>query len=71
MLAAPANAPWMKISEVMDYIIAVAPRRAFPTHEMLLSRAGKDPLERPARAGPTEQGGGEYLPLEPGDTIDF
>ena len=42
VLAAPANAPWMKIGEVMDYVIAVAPRRAFPTHEMLLSRAGKD-----------------------------
>ena len=70
MLAAPANAPWMKISEAMDYVIAVAPRRAFPTHEMLLSRAGKD-LSNARLPGPTEQGGGEYLPLEPGDTIDF
>lgn len=70
VLAAPANAPWMKISEVMDYIIAVAPRRAFPTHEMLLSRAGKD-LANARLRWATEQGGGEYLPLEPGDAIDF
>ena len=41
VLAAPAAAPWMKISEAMDYIEAIAPRRTFPTHEMLLSRAGK------------------------------
>ncbi len=70
VLAAPANAPWMKISEVMDYIIAVAPRRAFPTHEMLLSRAGKD-LSNARLRWAAEQGGGEYLPLEPGDAIDF
>ena len=70
MLAAPANAPWMKIGEAMDYVIAVAPRRAFPTHEMLLSQAGKD-LSNARLGWATEQGGGEYLPLEPGDTIDF
>lgn len=70
VLAAPAGAPWMKISEAMDYVQAVAPRRAFPTHEMLLSQAGKA-LSNTRLAWATEQGGGEYLPLEPGDTIDF
>ncbi|GAA1753396.1 MBL fold hydrolase [Agromyces humatus] len=70
VLAAPAAAPWMKISEAMDYVEAVAPRRAFPTHEMLLSQAGKA-LSNTRLAWATEQGGGEYLPLEPGDTIDF
>ena len=58
------------ISEAMDYVMAVAPKRAFPTHEMLYSKAGKALAN--ARLGwATEQGGGEYLPLEPGDTIDF
>ncbi|GAA1512527.1 L-ascorbate metabolism protein UlaG (beta-lactamase superfamily) [Agromyces terreus] len=70
VLAAPASAPWMKISEAMDYVIAVAPRRAFPTHEMLLSQAGKA-LSNARLAWAVEQGGGEYLPLEPGDTLDF
>ncbi len=70
VLAAPAAAPWMKISEAMDYIEAIAPRRAFPTHEMLLSRAGKT-LSNTRLAWATEQGGGEFVPLEPGDTIDF
>lgn len=70
VLAAPAAAPWMKISEAMDYVMAVAPRRAFPTHEMLLSQAGKA-LSNTRLGWATEQGGGEYLPLEPGDTIDF
>jgi L-ascorbate metabolism protein UlaG (beta-lactamase superfamily) len=70
VLAAPAGAPWMKISEAMDYVQAVAPRRAFPTHEMVLSQAGKA-LSNARLGWATEQGGGEYLPLEPGDTIDF
>ena len=70
VLAAPAGAPWMKIAEAMDYVMEVAPHRAFPTHEMLLSRAGKD-LSNARLGWATEQGGGTYLPLEPGDTVDF
>jgi len=70
VLAAPAGAPWMKISEAMDYVMAVAPKRAFPTHEMLLSQAGKA-LSNARLGWATEQGGGEYLPLQPGDSIDF
>ena len=70
VLAAPAAAPWMKIGEVMDYVTAIAPRRAFPTHEMLLSQAGKA-LSNVRLGWATEQGGGEYVPLEPGDTLDF
>ncbi len=69
VLAAPAGAPWMKISEAMDYVMAVRPKRAFPTHEMVLSRAGKD-LSNARLGWATEQGGGEYLPLEPGDSFD-
>ncbi|WP_448005067.1 MBL fold metallo-hydrolase [Agromyces bauzanensis] len=70
VLAAPAGAPWMKIAESMDYVMAVAPRRAFPTHEMVLSQAGKA-LTNTRLGWATEQGGGEYVPLEPGDTLDF
>ncbi|GAA2461798.1 MBL fold metallo-hydrolase [Agromyces soli] len=70
VLAAPAAAPWMKLSEAMDYVERVAPRRAFPTHEMLLSRAGKD-LSNARLAWAAQQAGAEYLALEPGDTIDF
>lgn len=70
VLAAPAGAPWMKIAESMDYVMAVAPRRAFPTHEMVLSRAGKD-LSNARLEWATHQGGGQYLPLEPGDSFDL
>jgi hypothetical protein len=50
-------------------VMAVKPRRAFPTHEMVLSRAGKD-LSNARLGWATEQGGGEYLALEPGDSFD-
>lgn len=69
VLAVPANAPWLKISEVMDYVTDVAPERSFPTHEMLLSRAGKE-LANVRIKWATEQTGGEFFALEPGDHLD-
>ena len=69
-LAVPAGAPWLKISEVIDYVLAVKPRRTFPTHEMLLSRAGKD-LSNLRIAAATEQAGGEFFALEPNESLDL
>lgn len=69
-LAVPAAAPWMKVAETMDYVLATKPKRSFPTHEMLLSRAGKD-LSNSRIAWATEQNGGEFFALEPGDTLDL
>ena len=69
-LAVPAGAPWLKIGEVIDYVLAVAPARAFPTHEMGLSRGGKDVANARIKAA-TEQGGGTFFPLEPHETLDL
>jgi len=69
-LAVPAGAPWLKISEVIDYVLAVRPQRSFPTHEMVLSRAGKDLSNARIKAA-TEQGGGTFFPLEPGEVLDL
>ena len=41
LLAVPASAPWMKISEAMDFITAVKPESCFPTHDALLSEEGR------------------------------
>lgn len=68
-LAVPAGAPWLKISETMDYLAEVKPKRAFPTHEMVLSVVGKD-LANARLENVTKLGGGEYYPLEPGESID-
>lgn len=70
VLAAPSGAPWMKVADVMDYVLAIKPKRSFPTHEMVLSRAGKD-MSNARIAWATEQNGGEHFALEPGDTLDL
>jgi L-ascorbate metabolism protein UlaG (beta-lactamase superfamily) len=69
-LAVPAGAPWLKISEVIDYVLAVRPQRSFPTHEMLLSRTGKDVSNARIKTA-TEQGGGAFHPLEPHESLDL
>jgi L-ascorbate metabolism protein UlaG (beta-lactamase superfamily) len=69
-LAAPVGAPWLKIGEAIDFVLAVKPKRAFATHEMVLSAAGKGiGVDRLKWA--TEQGGGEYFALEPGESLDL
>lgn len=69
-LAAPAGAPWLKISEAMDYVSAVAPKRCFPTHQMVLSKIGQKLANDRLRAV-TESAGGEYLELEPDQSLDL
>lgn len=41
-LAIPAAAPWLKIGEAMDFLLAVKPRFAFPTHDAISSEIGKE-----------------------------
>jgi L-ascorbate metabolism protein UlaG (beta-lactamase superfamily) len=70
LLAAPVGAPWLKIGEAMDFVLAVAPRQAFGTHDMTLSVIGKD-MGRARLRWAVEQDGGEFLLLEPGDSTDI
>jgi L-ascorbate metabolism protein UlaG (beta-lactamase superfamily) len=41
ILALPIAAPWLKFSEVADFLTAVKPKLAFPTHDAILSESGK------------------------------
>lgn len=70
LLAAPIGAPWLKIGEAMDFVLAVAPRRAFGTHDMTLSDIGRK-LGRERLTWAVEQDGGAYLDLQPGDAADL
>ncbi len=70
LLAVPAGAPWLKIGEAIDYVLEVKPKRAFGTHEMVLSVAGKN-MAADRLAWATAQGGGEYVNLQPGDSLDL
>lgn len=69
-LVAPLGAPWLKIGEAMDYVLAVAPRRAFGTHDMTLSVIGRD-MHRARLEWATQQGGGEFFRLDPNDALDL
>jgi L-ascorbate metabolism protein UlaG (beta-lactamase superfamily) len=41
VLAVPAAAPWLKVSEPIDYLRAVRPKVAVPVHDQVLSDAGR------------------------------
>jgi L-ascorbate metabolism protein UlaG (beta-lactamase superfamily) len=69
-LAAPSGAPWLKLSEAMDYVTAVAARRVFPVHDMVLSVAGKS-LANDRLAAMTEAAGGKFFVLEPAESLDL
>lgn len=58
-LALPAAAPWMKVSEGMEFLQAVKPRFAFPTHDAILSEGGQAMVDR-IFGGVAEQQGTTY-----------
>ena len=66
LLAAPVGAPWLKIGEAMDFVLAVAPRRAFGTHDMTLSPIGLG-MGRQRLDWAVQQDGGSFVTLDPGD----
>jgi len=70
VLAAPSSAPWLKIGEAMDFVLAVKPRRAFPMHELINSAAGQA-MAKGRIAWAAEQNGGALLDLEAGTTAEL
>lgn len=70
VLAAPVGAPWLKIGEAIDYVLAIAPERAIGVHDGPLSDWGLQ-MHRGRLAWATEQGGGEFIPLDAGGTIEL
>jgi len=67
VLAAPVGAPWLKVAEMMDWIAAVAPRRAYPVHEATLSEVGFGMHVDRQREALGE--GGELVVLRPGESL--
>ncbi|QKJ19239.1 MBL fold metallo-hydrolase [Microbacterium hominis] len=70
LLAAPVGAPWLKIGDAMDFVLAVAPRQVFGTHDIGLSTAGRT-MGRARLAWAAQQHGGELVELDPGDSADI
>lgn len=69
-LLLPANAPWLKVSEMIDYGRAVDPQRGYAIHDGLLNANGLGLVERllPLAAGPA---GGTFTRLEPGTSVEL
>ncbi len=69
-LLLPVVAPWLKTSEMIDYVRGVAPRRAYAIHDGLLNANGIGLTERMllVAAQPT---GADYVRLEPGQSVDL
>ncbi|GAB3816230.1 MBL fold metallo-hydrolase [Micromonospora zhanjiangensis] len=64
-LFVPVSAPWLKLSEAVEFVRAVAPRRAYALHDALLSDAGQQ-----VTAGVLSRlAGCEYARLEPGTVL--
>ncbi|MGO2682985.1 MAG: MBL fold metallo-hydrolase, partial [Microbacterium sp.] len=53
-----------------DFVLAVKPRRAFGVHDMTLSVIGRG-MHRQRLQWATEQHGGEFFELDPGDSLDL
>lgn len=68
-LAVPANGPWMKVADSMDYITAVKPRICFPTHNGLLSDAGNTVYNNWLRNA-ADNASVDFRFLLPGDSVE-
>nr|WSZ99340.1 MBL fold metallo-hydrolase [Streptomyces sp. NBC_00857] len=66
-LMLPVHAPWNKISEVIEYVREVSPRRAFDIHDALLTDLARPIYD--AQIGGL--GGAEHGRLAPGDSTDL
>jgi L-ascorbate metabolism protein UlaG (beta-lactamase superfamily) len=69
LLASPVGAPWLKIGEAMDFVLAVKPKRAYYVHDMTLSAAGKK-MHSDRLEWATEQNGGTFTPLDVTESLD-
>ncbi|MFK4599295.1 MBL fold metallo-hydrolase [Streptomyces pristinaespiralis] len=66
-LMLPVHAPWNKISEVIDYVREVAPRRAVDVHDALLTDLARPIYDR--QIG--ELGGARHERLAAGRTLEL
>ncbi len=68
ILALPVAGPWLKISEAIDYAIAVKPRRVFPVHDALYANPAFGSMHV-SKVLPEE--GIEFIPLNAGEEKEF
>jgi L-ascorbate metabolism protein UlaG (beta-lactamase superfamily) len=67
VLAAPVGAPWLKVAEMMDYVAAITPSRAYPIHEATLSEVGLG--MHTGRLREAVEPAGSLVVLRPGESL--
>jgi L-ascorbate metabolism protein UlaG (beta-lactamase superfamily) len=66
-LLVPAAAPWLKLAEALDFMRAVAPRRARPVHDAMLTDIAHTLVGRWL----DNKGGTAYERWAPGETLEM
>jgi L-ascorbate metabolism protein UlaG (beta-lactamase superfamily) len=66
-LLVPVSAPWLKFSEVADFIAAAAPQRGYAIHDAILSEFGLGLVGNLLKL----VSGGNVARVEPGTTVDL
>ena len=64
-LLVPASGPWVKLAEALDFTRAVAPARAFPIHDEMLSVRGNGNFDGSLE----EKGRTAYQRIPLGDSV--
>lgn len=67
ILACPTSAPWLRISDVIDFLESVKPKKCFTTHNALLSDQG-NALQNGRVQEIVEKHGGEFRYLKIGES---
>lgn len=67
ILACPTSAPWLRISDVIDFLDLIRPKKCFATHNALLSEQGQV-LQNNRVQQIVENHGGEFRYLNVGES---
>lgn len=68
-LLLPVHAPWNKVSQIIDYLREVRPRRAYDIHDGLLSDLAHPVYGRMLGPDGPGVGGAEHIRLTPGERV--
>jgi L-ascorbate metabolism protein UlaG (beta-lactamase superfamily) len=69
-LLVPGQAPWMKAPEMIQYLRAVSPRRAYAVHDGLLNEFGLGLLESQL-TGEAKHQEADFRRLKPGESVEL
>ncbi len=67
-LAVPASAPWMKMGEMIDFVLAVAPERTYPVHDLVHSDFGNS-MANARIDWAVQQSGGTHFAIDAGEQV--